>query len=180
MISGVHSANDKRDCDHNDHHKNRYDIGSDESECDSCKYRIQAADGCQPYEAPDTEIHLKVFLDPLVAYRLHDQTDAESEENHHCKDFAKEPLIRHRMAFAEQIRKKMSQEKRNQLTYCHQYTDSRQKLFIHFIDQRSLTLHRAEDIKRYPGNDEQILYPVHPFAPLCVALTIHFSRLTGY
>lgn len=124
MISGVHSANDKRDRDHNDHHKNRYDIGPNESECDSCKYRIQAADGCQPYEAPDAEICLKMFLNAFIADRLHDQADAKSEENHHCKDFAKEPLIRHRMAFAEQIRKKMSQEKRNQLTYCHQYTDS--------------------------------------------------------
>ena len=75
--------------------------------------------------------------------------------------------------YVEQIRKKMSQEKRDQLTYCHQYTDSRQKLFIHFIDQRSLTLHRAEDIKRYPGNDEQILYPVHPLLLISCFLTTH-------
>ena len=149
MISGVHSADHKRDRNHDDHNQDGDEVRSDESERDPRKHRIQAANRCKPHETVNTKIRLQMFLDALISYRLHNQTDAESEENHHCKDFAKKPLIRHRMAFAEQIRKKMSQEKRDQLTYCHQYTDSRQKLFIYFIDQRSLTLHRAEDIQRY-------------------------------
>ena len=122
----------------------------------------------------------------LVAYRLHDQTDAESEENHHCKDFAKEPLIRHRMAFAEQIRKKMSQEKRDQLTYCHQYTDSRQKLFIHFIDQRSLTLHRAKISRDIPAtmsrfSTQFIHYSLyHAFSLLIIPLHLTYSQIARY
>ena len=104
MITGVHAADHKRDRNHDDHNQDCDEVRSDESERDSREHRIQAADRCKPHETVNAEIRLKMFLDALISYRLHDQADTKSEEDDHRKDFTKEPLVRHRMPFAEQIR----------------------------------------------------------------------------
>lgn len=135
MITGVHAADHKRDRNHDDHNQDGDEVRSDESERDSREDRIQAADRCKPHETVNAEIRLKMFLDALISYRLHNQADTKSEEDDHRKDLTEEPFIRHRIAFAEQIRKKMPQKKCDQLADGHQDADSRQKFFIYFTDQ---------------------------------------------
>ena len=107
MITGVHATDDKRDRDHNDHNQDGDEVRSNESERDSREHCVQAADRSQPHKTSDAEIRLEMFLNTLIPYCLHDQTDSKCKENYHREDFTEEPLIGLRITFTEQIRKKM-------------------------------------------------------------------------
>ena len=135
MITGVHATDDKRDRDHNDHNQDGDEVRSNESERDSREHCVQAADRSQPHKTSDAEIRLEMFLNTLIPYCLHDQTDSKCKENYHREDFTEEPLIGLRITFTEQIRKKMPEKKCDHLAHRHQYADSRQKLLIYFTNQ---------------------------------------------